>query len=71
MNKNTWNVELHALIEEFCSNHQITQTQLLSFLATTLVRTMEIYGISEEFAEATFDRMKETFKKKRNKRLSS
>lgn len=56
---------LHAIIEKYVKDKNYTPSQVLSFLSSTFVGTMAMNGFSEEFFDATCERMKESFKEKR------
>lgn len=59
--------ELHKLLDDYCEKKKFTVFQILGFLTVVLMGTMEKEGYTQQFFDATCDRMKEKFKGKRNK----
>lgn len=57
--------KLHKLIENHCQAKGFTVPQILRFLSLCFVGTVEMHGYSEEFFDATLERMKKQFKEKR------
>lgn len=58
-------IELWHLLESHCKSKNYTKSEVLCFLSTCFVGTMEMHGYSQDFMDRTCDRMKENFRKKR------
>ena len=61
--------ELLAMMTDWAHSKGYETKHLLAFLTATFVGTMEMDGKSQEFMNATCDRMKDHFKAKRAVRL--
>jgi len=59
--------ELYAVIVKHAMEREFTKNQILAFLCTCLVGTMAESDMSETFADATYDRMKERFRSMRQR----
>lgn len=59
--------EMHALLDNHGKEKGYRPTQMLAFLTSTFVGTMEMHGYSQDFMDRTCDMMKKKFREKRNK----
>jgi len=57
--------ELHGLIQNYAIEKGYETKHLLAFLTSVFIGTMEMKGYSQEFMDATCDRMKVKFREKR------
>lgn len=57
--------EMWALLEKHAQEKNYKISQVLAFLSTCLVGTMAMHGYTEEFFDATCERMKVNFRKKK------
>ena len=54
--------ELHKMLEMYAKDKGWSRPKVLGFLSAVFVGTMKMQGYSQEFMDATCDRMKERFK---------
>jgi hypothetical protein len=57
---------LHEVLEDHCKQMGYKVSEVLSFLSVSFVGTMAMHGYSEEFFDATCERMKIQFREKKN-----
>lgn len=60
-----WTGKLHTILQDFANEHNVTSTQMISFLNTVICGTMATQNYSEEFAKKTFERMFDYYLKKK------
>ncbi len=54
--------ELYKMLEMYAKDKGWSGSQILGFLSVVFIGTMKVQGYSQEFMDATCDRMKEMFK---------
>jgi hypothetical protein len=66
-NRYEWNIEFFEMMMNFLDQKNITYSQLLSFLTVNFIGTLYNAGFTQEFADNTFDKMKQEFRKLKKK----
>lgn len=64
MNQNQINT-LHEIMSHFFEKENFCLSEVLGFLSITLIGTMAMNEYSDDFADRTFDKMKNDFRKKK------